>query len=168
MANAQPIVSWIITGCQRAALAPGGLGAQIYAAADAGELTEEEASLLVRSFLTAGLDTTVVAAQQYASGSRPPADEGPAGLTGAADCARSAVRYHFAATRARERPQDAELLYGGSDLHLPVQTSPYALRFRAPLATSTLTTVIVGIARNIPAGPNRMAAPTTPITTTSG
>jgi cytochrome P450 len=60
MANAQPIVSWIISRCQRAALAPGGLGAQIYAAADAGELTEDEASLLVRSFLTAGLDTTVV------------------------------------------------------------------------------------------------------------
>src|SRR5262249_24541699 len=60
MANAQPVVSWIMSRCQRAALAPGGLGAQIYAAADAGELTEDEASLLVRSFLTAGLDTTVV------------------------------------------------------------------------------------------------------------
>jgi cytochrome P450 len=60
MANAQPIVSWIMSRCQRAALAPGGLGAQIYAAADTGEITEDEASLLVRSFLTAGLDTTVV------------------------------------------------------------------------------------------------------------
>lgn len=60
MANAQPIVSWIASSCQRAALAPGGLGRQIYAAADAGELTEDEASLLMRSFLTAGLDTTVV------------------------------------------------------------------------------------------------------------
>jgi cytochrome P450 len=60
MANAEPIVSWIMSKCQRAALAPGGLGAQIYAAADAGELSLHEASLLVRSFLTAGLDTTVV------------------------------------------------------------------------------------------------------------
>jgi cytochrome P450 len=60
MANAQPVVSWITSRCQRAALAPDGLGAQIYAAADAGQLTEDEASLLVRSFLTAGLDTTVV------------------------------------------------------------------------------------------------------------
>lgn len=60
MANAQPVISWIMSRCQRAALAPDGLGAQIYAAADAGALTEEEASLLVRSFLTAGLDTTVV------------------------------------------------------------------------------------------------------------
>jgi cytochrome P450 len=58
--TAEPIVSWIMSKCQRAALAPGGLGAQIYAAADAGELSLHEASLLVRSFLTAGLDTTVV------------------------------------------------------------------------------------------------------------
>jgi 4-methoxybenzoate monooxygenase (O-demethylating) len=61
MANAQPVVSWIMSKCRRTALAPDGLGAQIYAAADTGALTEDEASLLVRSFLTAGLDTTVVA-----------------------------------------------------------------------------------------------------------
>jgi cytochrome P450 len=60
MANAQPVVAWIMSRCRREALAPDGLGAQIYAAADAGQLTEEEAGLLVRSFLTAGLDTTVV------------------------------------------------------------------------------------------------------------
>src|SRR5262245_34820515 len=47
MANAQPVVSWIMSRCQRAALAPEGLGAQIYAAADTGEITEDEASLLV-------------------------------------------------------------------------------------------------------------------------
>jgi hypothetical protein len=60
MANAQPVISWITSKCRRAALAPDGLGAQIYAAADTGALTEDEAGLLVRSFLTAGLDTTVV------------------------------------------------------------------------------------------------------------
>ena len=60
MTNAQPVITWIMSKCRRAALAPDGLGAQIYAAADAGALTEGEASLLVRSFLTAGLDTTVV------------------------------------------------------------------------------------------------------------
>jgi cytochrome P450 len=60
MANAQPVINWISSKCRRAALAPDGLGAQIYAAADAGALTEDEASLLGRSFLTAGLDTTVV------------------------------------------------------------------------------------------------------------
>ena len=60
MTNAQPVVSWIGSKCQRSALAPDGLGTQIYAAVDAGQLTESEAGLLVRSFLTAGLDTTVV------------------------------------------------------------------------------------------------------------
>jgi len=60
MANAQPVTSWIASRCQRSALTPEGLGAQIYAAVDAGQLTESEAGLLVRSFLTAGLDTTVV------------------------------------------------------------------------------------------------------------
>jgi hypothetical protein len=60
MANAQPVITWIMSKCRRAALAPDGLGAQIYAAADTGALTEDEAALLVRSFLTAGLDTTVV------------------------------------------------------------------------------------------------------------
>jgi len=60
MANAGPVTNWIASRCQRSALAPGGLGAQIYAAVDAGDLSEAEASLLVRSFLTAGLDTTVV------------------------------------------------------------------------------------------------------------
>ena len=60
IANAEPIVSWIMSKCQRAALAPGDLGAQTYTAADVDEITEHETSLLVRSFLTAGLDTTVV------------------------------------------------------------------------------------------------------------
>jgi cytochrome P450 len=45
--------------CSRAALAPGGLGMQIFDAVDAGELTEDEAGMLVRSFLSAGIDTTV-------------------------------------------------------------------------------------------------------------
>jgi cytochrome P450 len=38
---------------------PGGFGDQIYEAADAGEITEAQAGMLVRSFLSAGLDTTV-------------------------------------------------------------------------------------------------------------
>jgi cytochrome P450 len=44
---------------QRDALAPGGFGAAIHAAADAGELTAEEAPVVARSLLTAGVDTTV-------------------------------------------------------------------------------------------------------------
>lgn len=59
MANAEPVQSWIADSCQRERLAPGGFGARIWAAADAGEITEEEAPLLVRSLLTAGVDTTV-------------------------------------------------------------------------------------------------------------
>jgi cytochrome P450 len=59
MANAGPVRDWIMSRCSRAALAQGGLGQQIFAAVDAGELTEDEAGMLVRSFLSAGIDTTV-------------------------------------------------------------------------------------------------------------
>ncbi len=59
MANAGPVRDWIMSKCSRAALAPDGLGMQIFAAVDAGELAEDEAGMLVRSFLSAGIDTTV-------------------------------------------------------------------------------------------------------------
>ena len=59
MANAGPVRDWIMSKCGRAALAGGGLGMQIFEAADAGELSEAEAGMLVRSFLSAGIDTTV-------------------------------------------------------------------------------------------------------------
>jgi cytochrome P450 len=59
MANAGPVRDWIMSKCSRAALAPGGLGMQIFQAVDSGELTEPEAGMLVRSFLSAGIDTTV-------------------------------------------------------------------------------------------------------------
>jgi 4-methoxybenzoate monooxygenase (O-demethylating) len=59
MANAAQVRDWIMSKCSRAALAPGKLGRQIFDAVDAGELSEEEAGMLVRSFLSAGLDTTV-------------------------------------------------------------------------------------------------------------
>jgi hypothetical protein len=59
MANAGPVRDWIMSKCGRAALAPHGLGMQIFQAADAGELSEDEAGMLVRSFLSAGIDTTV-------------------------------------------------------------------------------------------------------------
>lgn len=52
-------VPWIVEHCRRETLAPGGFGRQIYAHADEGTVSEEEAGLLVRSFLTAGVDTTV-------------------------------------------------------------------------------------------------------------
>lgn len=59
MAQGPHIVPWITAACGRDRLSPDGLGAMIYAAADAGEITEEEAGMLVRSFLSAGVDTTV-------------------------------------------------------------------------------------------------------------
>jgi cytochrome P450 len=61
MREAEPVQAWIAAHCRREALAPGGFGAQIHEAADAGALSPEEAELLVRSFLTAGVDTTVEA-----------------------------------------------------------------------------------------------------------
>jgi len=57
--DAGPLTHWIASACQRENLAPAGFGADIHAAADAGELTAEEAPLVVRSLLTAGVDTTV-------------------------------------------------------------------------------------------------------------
>jgi cytochrome P450 len=59
MARAAPVIAWITSQCRREALTPNGLGAAIYARADAGDVTHEEAGLLVRSLLTAGLDTTI-------------------------------------------------------------------------------------------------------------
>jgi 4-methoxybenzoate monooxygenase (O-demethylating) len=59
MENAGPVRDWIMSKCSRAALAPAGLGMQIFDAVDAGELSEAEAGMLVRSFLSAGIDTTV-------------------------------------------------------------------------------------------------------------
>ncbi|GGI25949.1 MULTISPECIES: cytochrome P450 [Bradyrhizobium] len=50
---------WIMDRCARSALRPDGIGTMIYEAADAGEITEHEATHLVRPFLTAGVDTTI-------------------------------------------------------------------------------------------------------------
>jgi 4-methoxybenzoate monooxygenase (O-demethylating) len=61
MDKATDAVDWVMANCRREAFAPGGFGALIYAAADTGELSEEEAFLIVRGFLTAGMDTTVSA-----------------------------------------------------------------------------------------------------------
>jgi cytochrome P450 len=52
-------VEWVGEACKRANLKPGGWGRAVYEAADRGECTPEEAERLVRSFLTAGVDTTV-------------------------------------------------------------------------------------------------------------
>ncbi len=59
VAQMAPHVEWISAQCKREALADDGIGALIHAAADAGEVTRQEAELLVRSLLSAGFDTTV-------------------------------------------------------------------------------------------------------------
>ena len=61
MAKGPNAVPWIMEQCQRDRLKPEGFGAAIYAASDTDEISEEEAGLLVRSLLSAGVDTTVAA-----------------------------------------------------------------------------------------------------------
>ena len=59
MANSKALLEWAMTWCQRSALTSDGFGTRIYEAADAEKVSEAEAALLVRSFISAGLDTTV-------------------------------------------------------------------------------------------------------------
>lgn len=59
MSRGAQATAWVAESCKRENLKPGGWGASVYAAADRGECSPEEAERLVRSFLTAGVDTTV-------------------------------------------------------------------------------------------------------------
>src|SRR5437870_1708196 len=59
IARSAPHPAYVAEQCQRENLAPGGFGACIHAQADSGDITPAEAPLLVRSLLSAGLDTTV-------------------------------------------------------------------------------------------------------------
>lgn len=59
MEAARDATAWVNESCKRVNLRPGGWGGQVYEAADRGECTLDEAERLVRSFLTAGVDTTV-------------------------------------------------------------------------------------------------------------
>ncbi|NEV02585.1 cytochrome P450 [Bradyrhizobium uaiense] len=54
-----PHQAYVAEQCQRDNLTPGGIGACIHAHVDSGAITATEAPLLVRSLLSAGLDTTV-------------------------------------------------------------------------------------------------------------
>jgi 4-methoxybenzoate monooxygenase (O-demethylating) len=65
--------AWVHAHCAREALSEDGFGAQIWAAADRGDLIYEQAPLVVRSLLTAGVDTTVhgLAACLYAVATHP-------------------------------------------------------------------------------------------------
>jgi 4-methoxybenzoate monooxygenase (O-demethylating) len=53
------LVAWVDARCARNMLRNNGLGAAIYSAADRGDITQEQAPLMVRSLLSAGIDTTV-------------------------------------------------------------------------------------------------------------
>ncbi|WP_159927297.1 cytochrome P450 [Rhodococcus sp. WAY2] len=65
--------AWVADRCRREVLGDDGFGAQIWAAADRGDITYEQAPLVVRSLLTAGVDTTVngLAAVLYAFARHP-------------------------------------------------------------------------------------------------
>src|SRR3954466_6926527 len=57
--RSMPHQAYVAEQCQRENLAPEGFGGCIHARVDAGDITEAEAPLLVRSLLSAGIDTTV-------------------------------------------------------------------------------------------------------------
>ena len=59
MSRAPEVGGWITAACARDRLTDDGLGTMIYEAADAGDITHDEAGMLVRSLLSAGVDTTV-------------------------------------------------------------------------------------------------------------
>ncbi len=64
---------WVNAQCARDVLAADGFGAQIWAASDRGEITPAQAPLVVRSLLSAGVDTTVhgLSAVLYALATHP-------------------------------------------------------------------------------------------------
>jgi cytochrome P450 len=59
-AAARDSLDWVAQACNRDNLEPGRFGDQIYAAVDAGEIDDDTASTLVRTFLGGGVDTTVL------------------------------------------------------------------------------------------------------------
>jgi 4-methoxybenzoate monooxygenase (O-demethylating) len=61
MAKGPDIVPWITRACERDALDEGGIGHLIYEGVESGDVTAAEAGMLVRSLLSAGIDTTVTA-----------------------------------------------------------------------------------------------------------
>lgn len=73
MAKAQVVQPWIAASCAREALRPGSFGARIWEEVDKGKVPQEWAPLLVRSLLSAGIDTTVngLAATIYGFASNP-------------------------------------------------------------------------------------------------
>lgn len=61
MENHEEVIAWVSNACLRSSLSSGGLGRMIYQAADKETIDEGSAALIVRSFLSAGIDTTAAA-----------------------------------------------------------------------------------------------------------
>lgn len=59
--TAEGIAVWIDKFCSRESVAPNSFGSEIYASVDAGEITEHEGRLMVRTFISAGTETTIAA-----------------------------------------------------------------------------------------------------------
>jgi 4-methoxybenzoate monooxygenase (O-demethylating) len=72
--RAPQLLAWVSAQCERDALAPVGLGADIWAASDRGDIAPEMAPQLVRTLFLAGIDTTVhsLAALLFALATHPP------------------------------------------------------------------------------------------------
>ncbi|WP_397556593.1 cytochrome P450 [Microbacterium alkaliflavum] len=63
LAAAEEASAYVAWQMRRDALEEGGLGHTIYAYVDDGEISEEDAGMLVRTFLSAGVDTTIFGIQ---------------------------------------------------------------------------------------------------------
>lgn len=60
MRDTDPVIEWATRCCSRENLDPQGLGMQMFLAADRGEITRDEAKLLVGILLSAAADTTII------------------------------------------------------------------------------------------------------------
>jgi 4-methoxybenzoate monooxygenase (O-demethylating) len=60
MQGTGPVIDWAVQCCSRENLDPEGLGMQMFLAADRGEITQDEAKLLVGILLSAAADTTII------------------------------------------------------------------------------------------------------------
>lgn len=71
--KAPELAQWMYQKCQREELKPEGFGAEIWAAADRGDILHENAALLASSLIAAGVDTTIygISGMLYALASNP-------------------------------------------------------------------------------------------------
>jgi cytochrome P450 len=60
MKDVEPVIAWVERCCNRDNLAPDSLGMQMFLAADRGEISHDEAKLLIGILLSAAADSTVL------------------------------------------------------------------------------------------------------------